>query len=494
LLLQIPEPERGPPVLRTIIKKELLENLLTYRFPLFFVICAALVPTSLYVNSLDYAKRLSEHNEQTRLANDALGASRMWEIHMGTIPIKGFRRPAPLSIFATGFESSLPRYYEFLADGYKAGETSVADESILSVSGRFDFVFIIQMVVSLMVLLLASDLVAGEKELGTLRGVLSNSVPRHIILIGKLLGGFFAVWLPFAIAFLIGCIVLSITPFPLSDGQIALRVVVIFLAASLFILSYFTLGLMVSASASRTRTTLVAILLVWIFFQLVIPKVSDMVASVLYPIRTETVVSMQKSLIVKSLDEEKAKLLGKQYETIFGKGAAFTNDLPQGPGLNEWTSSKNNTDREYRDRKAEQLRQVEDGYRREKRAQLSIAGSLSLVSPSAAFTRFLTDLCGTGEIDKEKYQAAVKAHQQTLDAELYSHVNKTTLILPGGGSGSSSSIDKFVDLKTLPEFSMTRASFSEVLAGNAGSLISIAFWLVAPFAVAYVKFLRYDVR
>ena len=112
----------------------------------------------------------------------------------------------------------------------------------------------------------------------------------------------------------------------------------------------------------------------------------------------------------------------------------------------------------------------------------------------ASVTRFLTDLCGTGEIDKEKYQAAVKAHQQTLDAELYGHVNKTTLILPGGGSGSSSSIDKFVDLKTLPEFSMTRASFSEVLTGNAGSLISIAFWLVAPFAVAYVKFLRYDVR
>ncbi len=481
-------------MIRTIIKKELLENLLTYRFPLFFIICAALVPTSLYVNYLDYAKRLSDHNEQTRLADNALAASRMWEIHMGTIPIKGFRPPSPLSIFATGFESSLPRYYEFLADGYRAGETSVGDESILSVSGKFDFVFIIQMVVSLMVLLLASDLVAGEKELGTLRGVFSNSVPRHSLLVGKLLGGFFAVWLPFAISFLIGAIILSLTPYPFSEGEIGLRVLVIFLSASIFIFSYFTLGLMVSASAARARTALVAILLVWIFFQLVIPRISDMVASVLYPIRTETVVSMQKSLIVKSLDEEKARLLGKQYETIFGKGTPFTTDLPQGPALNEWTAFKNTTDQQYRDRKAGQLRQLEDAYRSEKRTQLSIAGSLSLVSPSAAFTRFLTDLCGTGEIDKERYQAAVNAHQQTLDAGLYSHVNKTTLILPGGGSGSSSSIDKFVDLKTLPGFYLTRAAFAEVVAGNAGSLISIAFWLVAPFAVAYVKFLRYDVR
>ena len=51
-----------------------------------------------------------------------------------------------------------------------------------------------------------------------------------------------------------------------------------------------------------------------------------------------------------------------------------------------------------------------------------------------------------------------------------------------------------VDLKSLPAFSVRRSSLGDALAGNWGSLISLAFWLIAPFAFAYVKFIKYDVR
>jgi ABC-type transport system involved in multi-copper enzyme maturation permease subunit len=492
-VLEEPFPEI-PLMLSTIVRKEILENILSYRFPLFLIITGILIPISLYVNHLDYSKRVNDRNEQVRLANDALSSSRMWDIHFGTIPLKGFRPPSPLSIFATGFENSLPRFYEFQPDGFKAGETSIADESILSVIGKLDFLFIMQMVVSLIVLLFASDLVAGEKELGTLRGILSNSVPRHSLLMGKLLGGYVAVWLPFVIAFLLGMIVLSVTSFPLSEPHISVRILVIFVSASIFILGYFTLGLMISASAARSRTALIAILLAWIVFQLVIPKASDLIASIVYPIRTETVVSMQKSLTVKTLDDEKARLLGKEYERIFGKGSAPGNNPEKSPQQDQWVSIKGGVDKQYRDRKAEQVRQLDDAHKRERTIQQSIANGLSLISPSAAFTRFVSDLCGTGELDKEKYSTAVTLQQQTLDALLYSHVDKTTLILPSGGTSSSSSIDQFVDLKSLPAFEVGKTTLSEVVVGNLGSFISLAFWLVAPFAVAYVRFLRYDVR
>ena len=481
-------------MLRTIIKKELLENIFSYRFPLFFLICAILIVSSLYVHYLDYSKRVSDYNEQIRLARNELASSRVIDLHFGRVPLKGFLPPSPLSIFATGFETSLPKFYEFQADGFKPGDTSIGDESVLSVFGKFDFIFIVQMVLCLIVLLFASDLIAGEKELGTLRGILSNSVPRHTLLLGKLWGGFAAVWLPFVMTFLLGLILLGIVAFPFSNASLLFRMIVIFAAASLFILVYFGLGLMISASSSRARTALVAILLVWIFFQLVIPKLSDMVASVVYPIRTETVVSMEKSVVVKTLDDEKAKQLGKQYETLFGKGYSFRTDPEPAPKRDEWNAFRTKLEQQYRERKSQQLRNLEDGYRREKHIQETIAGNLSLISPSAAFTRFLTDVCGTGEIDKAKYLEAVKIHQQTLDAALYSHVDKTTIIMPGGSTSSSSSIGELTDLKTLPSFSMRRASLSEVVVGNLGSLVSLAFWLIAPFAAAYVRFLKYDVR
>jgi len=68
------------------------------------------------------------------------------------------------------------------------------------------------------------------------------------------------------------------------------------------------------------------------------------------------------------------------------------------------------------------------------------------------------------------------------------------MIYPSGGSGSSSQITKWVELKSLPAFSVKRAGLGDALAGNWGSLISLAFWLIAPFAAAYVKFIKYDVR
>jgi ABC-type Na+ efflux pump permease subunit len=86
--------------------------------------------------------------------------------------------------------------------------------------GKLDFVFIIQMVASLIVLLFASDLIAGEKEMGTLRAILSNSVPRHTILLGKLAGGFLTVWIPFVTTFVLGMVFLGLLAFPLDRGEI----------------------------------------------------------------------------------------------------------------------------------------------------------------------------------------------------------------------------------------------------------------------------------
>jgi ABC-type transport system involved in multi-copper enzyme maturation permease subunit len=481
-------------MLNTIIKKEVLENILSYRFPLFFLICAALILSSFYVNYLDYAKRVNDYNEQMRLTGNALTSSRMWDVVSGSVPLKGFRQPSPLSILAHGFEGTLPTYFEFQADGSKQGDTPFNDESILSVHGKFDFVFIIEMVVSLIVLLFASDAIAGEKELGTLRGMLSNSVARHSVLVGKLIGGSIAAWLPLLITFLVGITLLSVTAFPLFETAILTKVIIVFLSASVFMLIYFTIGMMISASFARVRTSLVVILLVWIFFQLIVPKLSDMIASVVYPIRTEITVSMEKSLVARTLDEEKGKLLGKQYEAIFGRGASVTSNPEPSPRQVEWDGFKKEVEQRFQERRSKQIKDIEDIYRHEKQKQQQIANALSLISPSASFARLITDLCGTGEIDKLKYLEAVHSHEQTLNSELYSHVKRTTLILPSGGTASTSSIEQMVDLKTLPAFSIPKTSLAEVITGNLGSLISLAFWLVVPFAVAHVRFLKYDVR
>jgi ABC-type transport system involved in multi-copper enzyme maturation permease subunit len=479
---------------RTVLRKELLENVLSYRFPLFFLICAILILVSLYVHDADYDKRVRDYSEQVRLADEELAASRMSDLFMGRVSIRGFLPPAPLSVFAAGFETALPQYHEFQPEGPRPGAAASGSESILAAFGQLDFVFIIQMVASLIVLLFASDLIAGEKEMGTLRAILSNSVPRHSILLGKLAGGYLTVWIPFVVSFVLGLIVLGLRSFPLGQGQVPVRLLAVFAATSVFLLAYYAIGLMVSTSSARSRTSLVAILLVWIVLQVVIPHLSDMAASLVDPIRTETVVSMQRSLLVKTIDREKAVALGAKYEELFGP--IRPNETPVEPPdkKKEFEAFQADWDTRAQERKAAQLRDIETAYEREKKRQRAIASGLSLLSPSAAYAKLVTDLCGTGEIDRAGYYESVRDHQRTLDAALYGYVKKRTLIYPSGGSGSSSQITKWVELKSLPAFSVKRASLGDALAGNWGSLISLAVWLIAPFAAAYVRFIKYDVR
>jgi ABC-type transport system involved in multi-copper enzyme maturation permease subunit len=478
---------------KTIVRKELLETIFSYRFPLFAVICLLLIPLGLAVNQAGYAKRVRDYSDQVRLADEAAAAIKIQDVMAGTVAIKGFRRPAPLSVFTQGFESALPRYYEFTQDGFKPGESSSGDESILSVQGKVDFVFLVQMVISLIAMLFASDMISGEKESGTLRAMLANSLPRDTLLSGKIGGGYLALWVPFLLAFLLGTAVLFVGSLPLAGAGTAARLAVILLATSLFVLTYFTIGVAVSASTSKARTSLVAIMIVWAAFQLIVPRLGDMAARLVHPVRSETQVSLQKSLLIRSLDMETAKALGHQWDVILGGASQQARDDQNSPENKKWGPIRDEIQRQARERKSQQLGAIDESYLQERRRQLNLAVSLSSLSPSAAFARFIADVCGTGELERAHYLEAVRAHQKALDTELFSKVKRTLMIHEGGQMSMGFSAMP-VDASKLPKFTITPASLAETFKANVPSLVSLLFWLAAPFAFAYVRFIKYDVR
>lgn len=480
-------------MLKTIIKKEVLETIFSYRFPLFAVICVLLIPLGMYVNEVNYTKRVRDYSEQVRLADEAASNIGVQDLMGGTAVIRGFRRPAPLSVFTQGFENALPRYYEFGQDSVKPGETASGDESILSVQGKVDFVFLVQMIVSLIALLFASDMVSSEKEAGTLRAMLSNSLPRDTLLGGKIGGGFLALFVPFTVAFLLGLLVLSFSSVPLFAGDAAARVMVIFLATALFILTYFTIGIAVSTYTAKARTSVVAIIIIWAAFQLIIPKLGDMTARLIHPVRTDTEVSLQKSLLIKALDLETAKELGRQYDLIFGPNPAKTADNEGSPERKKWDPMREDIQRRARENKSLKLAAIDDAHRRELKRQLDLAVNLSLVSPSAAYARFISDVCGTGELEREKYQDAVKAYQKVLDNDLFSKVRRTLMMHAGGKMSMGFSAEPLENFK-MPKFTIAGTTLAETFRANLRSLLSLLVWLIAPFAFAYSRFIKYDVR
>jgi ABC-type transport system involved in multi-copper enzyme maturation permease subunit len=290
-----------------------------------------------------------------------------------------------------------------------------------------------------------------------------------------------------------GILLLLPGAFPLFAGNTPTRIAVMALAASFFILIYYVIGTMISTMSAKTRTALVAILLIWTGFQLVIPKLSDMAAGLIYPVRTDTQVSLERSLLINTLDTESAKELGRQYELILGNAKPEVANDPNSPEMKKWAPIRDELQQQVRDKKAQQLAAIDETFQQQQKRQRSLAVTLSLISPSAVFGRLAADICGTGDLARTKYIEAVRSHQKALDNELFSKVKRTLMIRPGGRTMMSFSAQP-VDPKTLPKFAVAPATLGEAIKANIASLAALLFWLIVPFGVAYIRFLKYDVR
>ncbi len=236
-----------------------------------------------------------------------------------------------------------------------------------------------------------------------------------------------------------------------------------------------------------------AIFVIWAAFQLIIPKLGDMAARLVYPVRTETEVSLEKSLLLRSLDLEMAKELGRQYDLIFAAAPEGAADELNSPERKRWDPIRDEIQLRAREGKTQQLSAIDETYRQERRRQQDLAVNLSSLSPSAAFARLIADVCGTGELERAKYIEAVRAHQKALDNELFSKVKRTLMIHSGGKMSMGFSATP-LDASKLPKFTIVPATLEEAFKANARSVLSLLVWLVAPFAFAYWRFLRYDVR
>ena len=99
--------------------------------------------------------------------------------------------PEPLSIFCQGISSSVGnRVKIWLGEKplFATGNVTVRDNPLLNSFFSIDFIGIIAIVMSLLALVFTYDACTKEKEEGTLRLQLANSLSRSNVLLGKIVG------------------------------------------------------------------------------------------------------------------------------------------------------------------------------------------------------------------------------------------------------------------------------------------------------------------
>ena len=127
---------------------------------------------------------------------------------------------------------------------------------------KIDWVFI-GVLMSFFAILFTFDAIAGERARGTLSLIMSNTVSRGQVLLGKYLGAFLTLMVPLVIGILMNLLLILISgniSFESSEGLRILGMVGLF---ALHISVFIFLGLFFSSRVSNAITSLVWLLLTW---------------------------------------------------------------------------------------------------------------------------------------------------------------------------------------------------------------------------------------
>lgn len=409
----------------TIVRKETVANLLSYKFFVVVLLAAILVATSFFVMARDFKARRADY----QLIRPEPGAP------IAVLP------PHALSIFAKGLEESLTRSFEVAATGIDVRAGQASGNVVFSFFPAPDLAYIIKVVLSLVAILFGFDAISREKEAGTLKLALSNAVSRSSLLLGKWIGNFASLAVPFLLVVGLGLAVMSFDPdLRLSAAELG-RFALILAAGLAYIALFLSLGLFVSSLVRRSATSLVVLLLAWSVLVFVLPNLGTLLARQLVDVPS-----------VKALSEKRAQIWTREVLKTYTEEG----------GWDERVAAMN-----------EEFDRMEEEYRRKFERLVRLSRSLNRVSPAASFMDAATEIAGTGI-----------GEEMRLKAEVIRYKN---LALP--------SLAQDRTAKKAPAFSYRARTLAEVLAD--GGLVNLA-WLavlnVLLFAAGYVAFIRTDPR
>ena len=261
-------------MLKTLIGRELLDNLMTFRFAAATFIMLLLVVANTFVLIIDYERRLTGHNDAVKMHQRQLQEKITYSAGMDRLSAD--RPPNPLSIFNVGFDKRLGNEVQVshgvvpsLWDGYMHGSSN----PFMDMFASMDIVFIFEVILSLFALLFAYDAFAGEYEAGTLRLVLTHPIGRGKILVAKYISAMLCLIVPLLISLLLAIILLTTSTAISLNSDDFLRIGGIILTSVAYLSVFYLIGLLISAATRRTSTALMLSMFVWGFLVLVYPNV-----------------------------------------------------------------------------------------------------------------------------------------------------------------------------------------------------------------------------
>ena len=260
----------------TIAKREFLDKILDFRVTISFIIAIVLTSVATIVSGEDYLVRKAEYDKEVARQQSLLNNAKVYSEYNPVV----LYPPTPLCVFSHGIDIPTPITAEIVIYNVPFYSPRAAGlNPIMNMFDTLDILLVVRVLFSLLVILLTFDAFSGEKELGTLRQVLSNPTKRGSILLGKFFGTMMILGTVTCLTFLFALIILGgFVGVFLSMGEV-IRVGLIAGLTILYLAFFAGLGILGSIMLHRSAVSLAVLLLIWFFVAVFQPELNTYIVS-----------------------------------------------------------------------------------------------------------------------------------------------------------------------------------------------------------------------
>jgi ABC-type transport system involved in multi-copper enzyme maturation permease subunit len=475
-------------MIATIVKKEVLEHILSFRFIVTLALLLVVVPVTTFVLTNDYLKKVGDASLRQAETETYLRNYGHFN-RIGNI-LKAAQPPIPFNTLVRGLSADV-NMAEFDNDPLPVMFPLV------------DLVFVVAILMSLVALIFAYDAVSGEKEDGTLKLALANGLARPKVIMAKIAGGGLTLLVPFLLSLILGLLVILVHPGVDWKGPDWVALALVTLGTALYVMLFYGLGVFISSRHHSSSASIMTSLLVWVLLVLVVPSLSPYIASFLSPIPSRIQVDREAERLGDTeRDDLGLKLQAERMRELVAKYPVLAERLSEAdkkrlmerdPAAREaFEAARKATQGAWDEAnriQGDKIDAVRKAAAQQEEAQTGLARTISMVSPLSVFTYLATDLSSTG-LRNEAYFGRIR---DAWDRAFWDYVQKRTAELQAKDPATDW-WNTAVDMSDRPRFEYREEALGgRVQAAMPGFLLLLGFGLVF-FALAYVSFISYDVR
>lgn len=463
--------------LRSIILHELRTTLTGSRFRATSLLLIALMVASAFVSVERYLAGLEEHRAAMAAYEATLRGKTVSEAVALLHP--ALKPPWHLAFLADGGQSTAPDLYRqplsawerpelerTFTGNHRLGELAVPDWSL-----------VLAVALPMAAFMLFYDSICGERQAGTLKLVLAQSVPRWRILAGKLAAGATCLALPFLIGAAASmAVITTYGPMTLDADELAKIALVVALglwagaASTLF-------ALLVSSLVREPATSLVILSLSWVSAVIVAPAAGSLLARELHPVPTRP----QLEARLAEIREDVAAEYGGRAQSWRDRESARADGFA-------WER----VSAEAENRRFNLQEEVRRSFLESQLAQADLATRLAALSPSSLVQETVATLVGSGAWRNRAFleqawafREAVVAHFAALDRR--DPASPHILFFRDWVS------QRPIDAREVPRFQFRERPCAEGLEDALPLLLLLALETLLVAALAQLAFARYHV-